>query len=183
MTIRPTRESLPAMPSQMASWREGPSLHAPTNTAGNVTLLQWGPSLQFQVWPLNFHEMDHETSSDWAHKEIAGAPIYREWVGENDELRHLRGKLFPYRIGGMYEIDHFEALRRGGIAQMMVRGDGQVLGWYVCEKLVRSHTFPSTEGIGRQIAFEAIMARVPVPAADMAYDSIWMLPGSLAPGG
>jgi phage protein U len=170
----PSDTRIPANWQTVSGPRNG--LYAGTNSAGNQTLMQWG-ILQFQVWPLNFHEMDHETSSDWAHKEIAGAPIYREWVGENDEIRHLRGKLFPYRIGGMTSIDMFEGLRRGGIAQMMVRGDGMVLGWFVCEKLVRNHTFMSTEGVGKQISFEAVFARVPVPASDMAYNSTWQLGG------
>lgn len=164
----------------VASWgTQSASLHAPTNTPGNQTLYQWGPAIQFQVWPLNVHELDHETQTQWAQKAIAGAATYREWTGENDELRHFRGKIFPYRIGGMTELDLFEAYRRAGAAQMLVRGDGRVMGWYVCEKLVRSHTFFSSEGVGRQIAFEAVMARVPMPAADSVYTEMWQV-GQLA---
>lgn len=63
--------------------------------SNNVTLMQWS-ALQFRVWPLNIHEVDHQTATDWARKEIAGAPLFREWVGENDEELHLRGRVFPY---------------------------------------------------------------------------------------
>ena len=86
-------------------------------SGGVAQLMQWGPSIQFLVQPLNFHEMDHETETDWAKKEIAGAAIYREWVGENDEVIHLRGKLFPYRVGGMSEIETFDSQRRAGLAE------------------------------------------------------------------
>lgn len=130
---------------------------------GLRNLMQWGPVIQFQVQPLNFNEMDHETATDWAHKEIAGAAIYREWVGENDELIYLRGKLYPYRIGGFSEIEAFDAYRRAGISQQLIRGDGVALGWYVCDKLVRNHTYISFEGLGQQVGFEAVMARTPVP--------------------
>lgn len=142
------------------------------------TLYQWG-TIQFQIFPLNVHEVDHETASDWAHKEIAGAAIYREWVGENDEQLFLRGKIFPYRIGGMTELEHFNAMRRAGIANLLVRGNpGDILGWFVCERLVRAHTFLSAEGVGQQIAFEATMARVPIPEADDYLSQMWKTSGA-----
>ena len=128
-------------------------------------LYQWGP-LAFEVWPLNVYEVDHETDTDWAQKEIAGSAIFREWVGEKDENMYFRGKIFPYRVGGMSELELLEATRRRGIAQMLVRGGadhGTVLGWFVIEKLVRSHKFLSSEGLGQEIDFEAVFTRVPVP--------------------
>jgi phage tail protein len=139
-------------------------------------LMMWG-DLQFRVQPLNFHELDHETATDWAHKEIAGAAIYREWVGENDETIHFRGNLFPYRIGGMSGIEQFDSYRRQGMANLLMRGDGRTMGWFVCEKLVRSHNYISFEGIGQQISFEAVMARVPVPAADTYLSNMWTAGG------
>jgi phage protein U len=130
-----------------------------------VAMYTWGP-LAFEVWPLNIHEFDHETDTDWAQKEIAGSAIFREWVGENDENLYFRGKLFPYRIGGMAEIELLEATRRKGIAMAMMRSGGNTgthLGWYVIEKLVRAHKFLSSEGVGQVIEFEAVFTRVPVP--------------------
>lgn len=147
-----------------------------TGGGSGAYLMQWG-NILFSVQPLNYHEMDHETATDWAHKEIAGAAIYREWVGENDEVIHLRGKLFPYRIGGMAQIEVFDSYRRNGMANLLIRGDGETLGWFVCEKLVRTHTYISFEGVGQQIAFEAMMARVPVPAADNYFSTIWIAGG------
>jgi len=166
-------------PTTKPSWRNTAvtpptsRLALPTTESGvNSLLYQWG-LLQFQVHPLNIHEMDHETDTDWAKKEIAGAAIYREWVGENDETLYFRGRIFPYRIGGMGPLEIFEATRRAGVANMMLRGDGTVLGWYVCEKLVRAHTFLGAEGIGQQIAFEAIFARVPVPENQNYMSELW----------
>jgi phage tail protein len=142
------------------------------NPQANVTagyLMQWGP-VTFKVYPLNIHEYDHHTEADWAPKEIAGAAIYREWVGENDETLHFRGRIFPYhKIGGMPEIQVLEAKRRNGLADQMIRGDGVVLGWYVCERLSREHTYLSAEGIGQQVSFEAQFARVPGPGDPNLY--------------
>lgn len=150
--------------------------HAVALGGGLNYLMMWA-DIQFSVQPLNYHEMDHETATDYAHKEIAGAAIYREWVGENDEIIHMRGKLFPYRIGGMSQIEKFDAYRRQGMANLLMRGDGRSMGWFVCEKLVRSHSNISFEGIGQQITFEALMARVPVPAADTYLSTMWIAGG------
>src|SRR5262249_51392416 len=140
-----------------------------TNTSGsgsaNVKVLQWS-ALQFQVHPLNIHEVDHHTQSDWARKEIAGASIYREWVGENDEELYLRGRIFPYRIGGLSELQVIEAMRRQGIAGLMVRGDGIVLGWVVCERVGCQHQHLGLARVGEQMNFEAIFPRRPGPSGE-----------------
>lgn len=125
-------------------------------------LMSWGP-VQFAVYPLNYNQMDHDTGTAYARKEIVGAAVYREWVGENDELRHFRGQVFPYRIGGMTALELFDAMRRGGIPNTLMGGDGRNLGWFVCEKFVRNHVEISGEGYGQQINFEAVMARCPTP--------------------
>lgn len=133
------------------------------SAASKGPLMQWGPNVQFEVWPLNYHEMEHEGATAWSRKEIVGAATYREWVGEQDELRYLRGRLFPYRLGGMREIEILDAFRRGGIPNLLTDGNGRRLGWYVIEKLQRTHQFISGEGIGQMINFDAYFARVPVP--------------------
>lgn len=153
-----------------------PSLNAPTFSAQRTTLYAWG-TIQFVVVGLNIHEADHETETDWAKKEIAGAPIYREWVGENDETLYIRGRVFPYRLGGMKELEHFEAMRRAGVPNLLMRGDGVSVGWFVCERLIRSHTFLSTEGIGQMVSFEATFARVPPIDPATAFRSIFGVSG------
>jgi hypothetical protein len=127
-----------------------------------MALFGWGP-LTFDVEPLNVHEKDHTTDSDWARKEIAGAPIYREWVGENDEEITLRGRVFPFRLGGLYELDVLEAQRRNAMPHPLLRGGNVFLGWFVIEKLARSHRFLADGGLGQLINFEATFVRVPMP--------------------
>jgi phage protein U len=61
----------------------------------NYVMFQWGP-IQFQVFPMNVDNYSHHTGADWAKKEIAGAAMYREWVGEGDEAITLKGKIFPH---------------------------------------------------------------------------------------
>jgi phage protein U len=161
-------------PLPIASWQKNPpALHAPVYNSGvNNILYQWGP-IQFVVVGLNTHELDHDTETDWAIKEIAGAAIYREWVGENDEQVFFRGRVFPYRIQGMFQLEAMELQRRDGIVNILIRGDGKVMGWFALHKLVRAHTHLSAEGMGQQVAFECVMVRVPVPANDQRISSLW----------
>jgi len=158
--------------------QEGERLAQPTVRIGvDAVLYRWG-TMEFKVHPLNVHELDHTTETDWAHKEIVGAALYREWVGENDEKLHFRGLIFPYRIGGFGMVTILDSMRRNGMAHLMVRGDGVPLGWFVIERLHRAHTFLSSEGVGRQVAFEAEFARVPVPAADVYFAQVWQTTGA-----
>jgi phage protein U len=140
----------------------------------NTVLFEFG-LVQFMVWPFNVHEVAHTTATDWARKEIAGAPIFREWVGEGDEEINLRGRVFPHvfagsKLGsGMDHLDVMDEMRRYGKSNQLVRGDGLVLGWFVIERFSRGHQYLDSRGRGRQIEFEAMFARVPVPASDTFY--------------
>jgi phage protein U len=144
----------------------------------NWVLFQWGP-IQFQVHPLNVGEYSHATAADWAKKEIAGAAMYREWVGESDETIQLKGRVFPHYFarksrqrnpeadkpssGGLGHLDVLDNMRRMGQAHVLIRGDGWHFGWFVIESLQRAHSLIAPDGIGQQIDFEASFQRVPVP--------------------
>lgn len=141
----------------------------------NTVLYQFGMAMFFQVWPFNVHETTHTTHTDWSRKEIAGAPIFREWVGEGDEEIVLRGRVFPHAYAGrkmgtgLGDLDRLDEMRRYGKANMLLRGDGIALGWFVIERLSRGHHFLDQQGIGRQIDFEASFQRVPAPPAETFY--------------
>lgn len=127
------------------------------------------------------HEIEHITSADWARKELAGAAVQREWVGENDESISLRGKVFPhfiragmtgdaaYRSGGLSHLDALDTLRRLGTGHLLMRGDGVPLGWYIIETLTRGHSFLDDHGVGQVIDFHATFQRVPKPGEATYY--------------
>jgi len=131
--------------------------------------------IQFEVEPLNVHEADHNTGTDWARKEIAGAGVYREWVGEADEEITLRGRIFPHKLGGLSELEIIESFRRAGQAEQLMRGDGVVLGWFVIERLSRTHRFLGRDGVGQAIQFEATFMRCPVPDANEYFPFLYRL--------
>lgn len=149
-------------------------------------LYTWG-LIVFEVVPLNTNEIHHTTGSDWAKKEIAGAPLYREWVGELDEEVRMSGKIFPYDnarrlkradMTGIGHLDLMDNMRRLGQAHTLVRGDGWHLGWFIVERLSRGSTFLGPDGIGKQIEFEVTFQRVPVPMDPAAYyPALWSVQG------
>lgn len=103
----------------------------------NWVLFQWGP-IQFQVFPFNVGQMSHATGADWAKKEIAGAAMYREWVGEGDETIQLKGKVFPHYFA--------RKSRERGIKHPVLSGGA---GFDPETGLLREHTggFPSAGGL------------------------------------
>jgi phage protein U len=85
-------------------------------------------AVQFEVAPVNIHEVSREVGADFAAKDIVGSPRPREFVGEADEKITLSGKLFPAHFRGLGGLAGLESMARGGQPQMLVRGDGSVFG-------------------------------------------------------
>jgi phage tail protein len=143
----------------------------------NTTLYQYG-LVQFKIFPLNIHEFDHSTSSSWAKKDIVESIPHREWTGEDDEEIRFRGRVFPYRIGGMTSLDALDNYRRAGYPHVLVRGgagadEGRPLGWFVIDRLIRKHDHLGADGYGRVINFEATFFRVDIaPEPELYYSQI-----------
>jgi phage protein U len=154
------------------------------------TLYVWG-GLVFETYPFNVHEMEHVTETDWARKEIVDAAVHHEWVGENEEELHFRGRVFPryfarmaalrsrgtgsWRSGlhsadevdngnsGLSHLDIMDNRRRLGEVHALALGDGWHHGWFGIKRLQRGHTFMDEHGIGQQINFEVLFTRFPIP--------------------
>ena len=129
-----------------------------------MSLYQFG-AIQFQVAPVNISELSRETGSDFAAKDVMGAPRPREYVGEADERLTFSGTLFPQKFGGLSGIDALQAIARAGQPQMLMRGDGSVFGWYVIEKVTDKHSYLDVAGVGRMIEFEIELVKSPNAAS------------------
>jgi phage protein U len=129
-----------------------------------TTLYQLG-AIQFQVAPVNVSEVSRETGSDFAAKDVMGAPRPREFVGEADERLTFAGTMFPQKFGGLSGIDTLQSIARAGQPQMLMRGDGAVFGWYVIEKVTDKHSYLDVAGVGRMIQFEIELVKSPNAAS------------------
>lgn len=122
-------------------------------------------SVQFTVAPFNMHETDHDAGADFAWHEVIGRMRPGEFVGEANEGWTIRGRLFPERFGGLSELSAMHAMRRSGVAQFFMRGDGVPMGWVVIERLTEKSTYIGPNGVGRVIEFEATLKRSGGPDA------------------
>jgi phage protein U len=150
-------------------------------------LMSFGP-IQFEVYPLNFHEADHHTASDYARKDILESSPLREWVGEGDEEVILRGRCFPFAVtkgadgkprgigvGAKSALDQLDMVRRQHQAHQLVRTtgtQGEILGWFVLEKLQRHHSHVGAAGIGRVINFDAVFMRADIASAASYFTAV-----------
>ena len=122
-------------------------------------------SVQFEVWPLNAHQTSRDAAADYAAKPTLGRLPSREFVGEGDEKVTISGRVFPKKFGGLDGLQALDALRRSGVAQLLMRGDGQVMGWFVIETVRERADRLAADGVGRVIEFDVGLARADVPSA------------------
>jgi phage protein U len=119
----------------------------------------------FDVFPVNVHEVERQMGADYAAKDIVGAMRPREFTGEADDRVKLSGRLFPQRLGGVAGIGALQALARTGEPQLLIRGDGEVLGWYLIEQVTDKHSFLDVAGVGRMIELDVELIKTPLRAA------------------
>jgi len=114
-------------------------------------------AVQFEVAPLSANDVSHEVGHDFAAKDLVGAKRAREKAGEADEPLNLCGKIFPHHFGGLPQFEALKEMARAGDPQIVIRGDGSVLGWFVIEKVKGKETFLDKQGVGRMIEFDVSM--------------------------
>ena len=119
-------------------------------------LFQLG-AVTFDTHPLNADESDETFGHDFAVKAVVGARQTRESMGPSDHHFSLSGELRPYFLvrngqsSGLGDIDTLKAMAEAGDPQILVRGDGKNMGWWLIEKGSLKCTKLSFQGIGQVI--------------------------------
>ncbi len=135
-------------------------------------------AVSFEVFPVNVHDADSVVGSDFAVHEVIGAQKPREFTGQADAHFRLAGRLFPLKFGwGGFDV--LKAMARSGAPQMLIRGDGSVIGWMNILRLRERHSYLDPNGIGRVIEFDIEMVQSPDGASA---DAMISLVGSLTSG-
>ena len=137
-------------------------------------LLQMGP-LQFDLAPLNMHEFSRKADADFAKKDIIGRPPVYEWIGDGEDVRTIRGRLFPFKLGGRGALALADAIRRSGAPQMVVRGDGSVLGWFIITSINEREENLAANGVGQLIGVDIEIKRADAPTAAGYFASLFGL--------
>jgi hypothetical protein len=126
-------------------------------------------SVVFDVYPTNVEAAQRKRGQDWAVKQIVGAQRPREAMGPADAPVTLRGKILPQKFG-MGDLETLADMAEAGAPQMLIRGDGTVLGWHCIEHVEEKHSYLDATGVGRIIEFEIALVQSPSgPSADSLF--------------
>ena len=125
-------------------------------------------AVQFEVAPLNVHQVDQTQGFDFAEKAVLGRRPKLEGVGQAAEDLNLQGKLFPKRLGGLPEFKVLQDARQAGKSNHLIRGDGTPMGWFVILSIRQGSTYLDKDGVGQVIDFEIQMKRADPPAGAAA---------------
>ncbi|WP_404291568.1 phage tail protein [Microvirga sp. RSM25] len=131
-------------------------------------------ALTFRVSTPNIHEVELEAAADYVAKDVIGVLRPLESVGEGESMLTLRGRLFPRKWGGTSSLDLLERMRVSGEPQIVVRGDGRNMGWWVVARYREQHSYLGTNGVGRQIDYEVALKKSPKAATALGYFSTIM---------
>ncbi len=128
-------------------------------------------SVLFEVAPVNLHEVSREYGHDHAAKDVIGAMKPMEAMGPSTGSVSLSGKLITHRFGAG-GFGALQAMAAAGDPQMLMRGDGAALGWFVVEKVKEKHTYLGPTGFGRIVEFDIELKQSPTGASAGAMFSL-----------
>lgn len=139
-------------------------------------LAQLGP-LSFEVVPFNMEAHDHEAGASFASHEVLGRMPALEFVGEAAESWNIRGKVYTHAFptSGLDQIDALHAMRRSGVPQFFMRGDGVPMGWVVVESVREKSSTLAESGVGKLIELEIGLKRADAPDASGIFNSLMSL--------
>jgi phage protein U len=137
-------------------------------------LCSLGP-IAFDVTPFSVVQTEELSSADYARKDVVGAAPGHEHVGDGEGTVRLSARLFPERFGGLDSLDALDRVRRSGVAQMMVRGDGKVIGFVLVTEVRAQSQFLDGEGVGRMIEVELTLTRAAQPSPASAFAQLFGL--------
>jgi len=127
-------------------------------------LFQLG-TVTFEVVAPNITEWDRRTNADYAQKDTMGNMRPLEFMGVGDEAIQMVGVLYPHTLGGLSTTEELDRLRDSGNAQILTRGDGKNMGWFVILGFDEKHRTLDVEGVGKKIEFLITLQRSPKPSA------------------
>lgn len=137
-------------------------------------LMQLG-AVTFEVYPFNTQGYSRDTGFDYVKKDVIGTMRPSEAMGEADENMSIEGRLFPEKFGGLGSMEAIHAMRQSGTAQILVRGDGRNLGWFVIEKVSERSSMLAADGVGKIIDFSISLSRSPAPSAAAVWQTLMRL--------
>ena len=105
-------------------------------------------SLMIDTRPFSVDEVQRSASADFAQKALIGAMQGRDFLGAGEDKITLSGKILPFKLGGMTELEMAHGFRVSGQRLPVLRGDGRRLGWFVIDSITERHRDLMRDGVG-----------------------------------
>lgn len=124
-------------------------------------LYQIGP-VTISTFPLSTTGVERQDGADFAVHDLLGRRKGREHVGDGDDFITMRGSILPFRpmLDGRRELEMLRGSMKSGEPQLVMRGDGRNMGWYVIESLSEQHVEIQWNGVGFRIDVEWKLTKV-----------------------
>lgn len=129
-------------------------------------LFMVGP-LVLETYGLEVAEFEEEVAADFAEHQLVGRRVDLEFSGPGEEKLELSGEVLPFHLGGLPLFSLAKSLVRAGTPQFVMRGDGEVYGWYVLKNARGRHRIISPSGVGFVVQHSLTLRRVDDPGEDL----------------
>lgn len=142
-------------------------------------LYQVGP-LTVDTFPFETSDVTRKTSADFAKHDLLSTRRDYEFSGPGEGTLKISGKLLPFHIGGLSELEFASQLCEAGGPLFVMRGDGRVLGWHQLMSVEEAHSSIGPTGVGFEIKYDLSLERCRDPGTDVgaaAIDTILSLFG------
>lgn len=121
-------------------------------TMGQNIMLQLG-SFQFSVNTAAYQDLRRSTQYKWATQDRFGQAPARQFTGYGDDSITLQGVIYPEYRGGLGQLDQMRAIARSGQPQLLVDGNGRIMGRWVIEQVDEGQTVFAINGQARKQEF------------------------------
>lgn len=98
----------------------------------NRPLLTLGP-YTFEIATAAYSTLLRQARERWARLNPVGGPTVLQHLGPGAHQIELEGVVYPHWRGGLRQIDQMRELMATGEPQIMVTGEGDVMGYWAIE--------------------------------------------------
>lgn len=120
---------------------------------------------------------DLTSEQDFARKDVIGARRPVEHMGAGTETLTLNGVLYPEKLGGAGAVDALITMKELGFPQLVMRGDGMVMGFFVITRVDARGEHLNAAGQPRRIDCTVVLEKVNQPLAASVFQSLITLFG------
>ncbi len=125
---------------------------------GASVMLQLG-SFQFGISTAAYQSLQRSAEWRWPSQDRFGKGPVLQHLGQGADTITLPGVVYPEWRGGLNQLDNLRALASQGKPQQLVDGRGNVLGYWVIERVEERQAVFADAGVPRRQEFTLSLRR------------------------